>query len=91
MHAQISLCPCGVSENLRGLDLGSARNAEPALDRAPAAWSLSGVDPGSTGCLELGQTQCGPYIAITSHIRRRYLFAIALPWYNTTEQVSLNK
>ena len=35
-HAQLSLCPCGVPENLNlsGLDLGSAQNAGPALDSA---------------------------------------------------------
>ena len=33
---QLSLCLCGVPENLSGLDLGSARNPEPALDTFPA-------------------------------------------------------
>ena len=36
MHAQQSLCPCRVPENLNLniLDLGSARNPGPALDHA---------------------------------------------------------
>ena len=37
-HAQLSLCLCGVPENLNlsGLDLGSARNPGPALDSSLA-------------------------------------------------------
>ena len=37
MQAQLSLCLCGVPENLNlsGLDLGSARNPGPALDSSP--------------------------------------------------------
>ena len=36
-QAQLSLCLCGVSENLNlsALDLGSARNPGPALDSSP--------------------------------------------------------
>ena len=46
MQAQLSLCLCGIPENLNrsGLDLGSARNPGPALERAPAeqpgAWAV---------------------------------------------------
>ena len=57
--------------------------------RAP--WSLSIVDPGSTCCLGLGQTQCGPYTANTPHTCQWNLFRESLPPKNTTEQVSLNK
>ena len=35
-HAQLSLCPCRVPENLSDLDLGIAQNVGPALDSAPA-------------------------------------------------------
>ena len=56
-----------------------------------ALWSLSSIDPGSTRCHELGQTQCGPFTASTPHTCQRYLFAVSLPLHNTTEQVSLNK
>ena len=57
--------------------------------RAPR--SLSIVDPGSTCCLGLGQTQCGPYTANTPHKCQWNLFRESLPPQNTTEQVSLNK
>ena len=47
-QAQLSLCHCGVPENLNlsSLDLGSARNSGPAPCRA--TWSLSSVDGEST-------------------------------------------
>ena len=47
-QAQLSLCHCGVPENLNlsGLDLGSACNSGPAPCRA--TWSLSSVDGEST-------------------------------------------
>ena len=35
-HTQPGLCPCRVSKNMSGLDLGSAWNAGPALDSSPA-------------------------------------------------------
>ena len=57
--------------------------------RAP--WSLSSVDPGSTCHLELWQTKCGPYTVNILHTCQRNLFALSLPPYNTTEQMSLNK
>ena len=57
--------------------------------RAP--WSLSSVDQESTCCLELGQTQCGPYTASTPHTHQWYFFAVFLPRHNTAEQVSLHK
>ena len=41
MHAQMSLCPCGVPRNLSSLDLGSARKGRPTLDSTPAE------DPGA--------------------------------------------
>jgi len=53
--------------------------------RAP--WRLSSVDPGSTSCLELGQTQS--IHVSTPHTHQRYLFEVFLPPHNTTEQVSL--
>ena len=52
---------------------------------------LSSIDPGSTHCLELGQTQCDPYTVSTPHTSQQYSFAVSLPPHNTTEQVSLNK
>ena len=45
-QAQLSLCLCGVPENLNlsGLDLGSAHNTGPTLDSSPAeqpgAWAV---------------------------------------------------
>ena len=54
-------------------------------------WSLSSVDLGSTCCLALWQTQCGPYTVSTPHTCQWYLVAVSLPPHNTTEQVSLNK
>ena len=54
-------------------------------------WSLSSIDLGSTCCLELCQTQCGPPTVSTPHTCQQYLFAMSLPPHKTTEQVSLNK
>ena len=54
-------------------------------------WSLSSVDLGSTCCLGLWQTQCGPSTMSTSHTCQQYFFAVSLPPHSTTEQVSLNK
>ena len=56
-----------------------------------ATWSLSSVDLGSTCHHELGQTQCSPYTESTPHTCQWYLFAVFLPPYLITEQVSLNK
>ena len=89
------LCPCGTPENLSCLDLGSARNSGPTwhLGQCPcrAPWRQISLDPGSTCCLGLWQTQCGPSTVSTCHTCQRYLFAVSLPLHNTTEQVSLNK
>ena len=57
--------------------------------RAP--WSLSSVDLGSTRCLGLWPTQCGPSTASTSHTCQWYLFAVCLPLHSTIEQVRINK
>ena len=54
-------------------------------------WSLSSVDPGSTCHLGLWQTQCGPSTVSNPHTYEQYLFAVSLPPYKTTEQVSLSK
>ena len=58
-QAQQSLCLCGVPENLNlsGVDLGSARNAGPALDSScRATWSLSSVDGESTHAVSRGKS-----------------------------------
>ena len=57
-QAQPSLHLCGVPENLNlsGLDLGSARNAGPALDSScRATWSLSSVDWENTHTVSRGK------------------------------------
>ena len=84
-HAQPGLCPRWVWENW-GLDLESARNARPC--RAP--WSLSSVDLGSTGRLELGQTQCGPYTASAPHTRQRCLQCPSLPTAQLNKWASIS-
>ena len=65
-QAQPSLCLCGVPKNLNlsGVDLGSARNAGPALDSScRATWSLSSVDQESTHAVSGGK----PSVAETLH------------------------
>ena len=47
--------------------------------------------PGSTHCLRLWQTQCGPFTASTPHTCQWYFLAVSLPFHSTTEQVSMNK
>ena len=94
MHAQLSLCLCGVPEKLNlnqnGLDLGSACNPGPALDSFPAEQPYK-CRPGDHMCHERWQTQCGIDTASTPQIRQWYLFAVFLPPYSTAEQVSLSK
>ena len=93
-HAQLSLCLCGVPENLNlsGLDLGSAHNPGPALDSSPQSnLEPEQCIPGKHTHRELEQTQCGPDTASTPHTCQGYLFAVFLPSDSTTEQVCLNK
>ena len=92
-QAQLSLCLCGVPENLNlsSLDLGNACNPGPALDSSLASnLEPQQCRPGKHTCHEQGQTQCGPDTASTPHTCH-YLFAELFPPHSTTEQVSLNK
>ena len=93
-QAQLILCLWGVPENLNlsGLDLGSAHNPGPVLDSSPES-NLEPEQgrPGKHTRHERGQIQCGPDTVSTPHTCQWYLFAVFLPPYSTTEQVSLSK
>ena len=68
---QPSLCLCGVPENLNlsGLDLGSARNPEPAPCRA--TWSQSSVDWESTLAVSGGKPSVAQTFQTHPGVRRR--------------------
>ena len=89
---QQGLCPCRVPENLSSLDW-EVHETQCPLGTVPLQSTLEPerCNPGSTRCLGLWQTQCGPSTASNPHTCQRYLFAVSLPPHNTTEQVSLNK
>ena len=78
------------SEHLRP---GMCMKCRAHLGQCPsgAPWSLSSVNLGSTRCLGLWQAQCGPPTVSNPHTCEQYLFAVSLPPYKTTEQVSLSK
>ena len=102
MHTQPSLRPCRVPENLSSLDLGSTGNLS-GLDQEIHG-PIRTVPLQST--LEPQQcrprkhkppwAEADPVWSIhCEHCEHsphmQYLFAVSLPPYNTTEQVSLNK
>ena len=93
-QAQQSMHLCEVTENLNlsCLDLGSARNPEPASDSScQSNLEPEKCRPWKHTRHERGQTQCVWNTVSTPHTRQWYLFAVFLPPHSTTEQVSLNK
>ena len=88
--AHLGLCLCREPE---WLIPGNCMKCRAHLGQCPCRvpWSLTSVDLGSTHCIGLWQTQCGPSTVNTTHTCQWYLFAVFLPPHNTTKQVSLNK
>ena len=91
--AHLGQCPYRTPKNLSGLVLETAWDTGPTWGSALAEQpgNLSSVNLGSTCCLGLWQTQCGPPTVSTPHTCQQYLFAVLLPPHNTTEQMNLNK
>ena len=104
-HGHLSFSDWGRAQNAgptESVPLWSLQEPEPewlrpGKCRQPRAHSLqSNLEPeqcrlGKHTLHEQGQTQCGRDTASTPHAHQRYLFAVVLPPYSTTEQVSLNK
>ena len=93
MHSPAGSVPLQSTQEPKQLRPGKGMKCRNHVGQCPgrAPWSLSSVDPGSTHCLGLWQTQISPYMGSTPHMRQWYFFAVSLPSLNTTEKVSLNK
>ena len=93
MHNPSGSLPLHSTREPEQLRPGKCTKCRAHLGQCPckAPWRLSGAEPGSTRCLGLRQTKCGPSTASTPHTCQCYLSAVPLPPHKTTEQVNLNK
>ena len=93
MHSPSWSVPLQSTREPKHLRPGKGKKCRNDVRQCPcrAPWSLSSVDPGSTHCLGLWQTQISPYMESTPHMCQWHFFAVFLTSHNTTEQVSLNK